>query len=76
MILEHAEVPGRHGEAIVEATLAAAGDMYEGAIKNGLACLAHVKPPEHHGLDQASGLRDAKDQRAGRRPHSLDRVNA
>src|SRR6266700_1962574 len=48
VILEHAEVPGRHGEAIVEATLAAAGDMYEGAIENGLACLAHVKPPEHH----------------------------
>ena len=57
-------MPRRHGEAKVEAALAAAGDVDERPVEDRFAVLVHVEAAQQHGLDQPSGLRDAEDQAA------------
>ena len=74
VVLEHAEMPGRHREAIVEAALAAARDVNERAVEHRQAGLVHMQAAPQHGLDQAARLRDAEDQRLLRRRCSRQRI--
>src|SRR5262249_54288071 len=56
MIFKHAEVPGWHGEPVVETSLTAASDMDESAIADVNARPVSVKPSEQQVLNQASRL--------------------
>ena len=50
-------------EAVVEAALAAAGDVDQRAIEGHAPGLVHVQRLPQHVLDHAAGLGDAEDQR-------------
>ncbi len=76
VVFEHAEMPGRHREAIVEAALAAARDMDERAVEHRLAVLVDIEAAQQHGLDQTAGLRDAEDRGLLRRRRSFQRIVA
>ena len=76
VVFQHAEMPGRHREAIVEAALAAARDVNERAVEHRLAVLVDIEAAQQHGLDQAARLRDAEDRGLLRRRRAFQRVVA
>src|SRR5581483_12008433 len=76
VVFQYAEMPGRHGEAVVETALAAARDMNERAVERGLAVLVDMQPAQQHGLDEAPRLRDAEDRGLARWRRAFERAAA
>jgi hypothetical protein len=54
VIFEHAEMSRWHGEAIVEAALAATRDVNERAVEDRSAVLIHVQTSQQHRLNEAA----------------------